>query len=169
VCCAGAKETAHRPIVFLSPLLHLAGQKIGVCLHMFALSAITCAHILESAGITLKRGHWRLCIFLMLVQGPELLVKSHTSVPHVFSTSAGSVLPTWLSLLHGLLSAPLLPWPGEGTACGQHQLVWERNTVAAALSMGFVTLRVPHATTRLVSSITRWGHASWDGHGPSFP
>lgn len=26
--------------------------------------------------------------------------------------------PTWPSLLCGTLSAPLLPWPGEGTACG---------------------------------------------------
>lgn len=56
VCCAGAKETAHRPVVFLSPLLHLAGQSI-VCLRVFAPPAITRAHSpLESVGITLKMG-----------------------------------------------------------------------------------------------------------------
>lgn len=31
-----------------------------------------------------------------------------------------------------------------------------------------MTLQVPHATTRLVSSITRWGDVSWDGQRPSF-
>lgn len=51
VCCAGAKETAHRPVVFLSLLLHLAGQKICVCLHTFALLAITRCHTpLESCS-----------------------------------------------------------------------------------------------------------------------
>lgn len=35
---------------------------------------------------------------------------------------------------------PLLPWPGEGRACGQHWLFWEPDAVAAALSLGFVTL-----------------------------
>lgn len=76
--------------------------------------------------------------------------------------------PTWSSVLHGTLSAPLFLWPGEGTACGLRQLFWEPNTVAAALSLGFVTLQVPHITMRLVSSITRWGHALWDGQGPLF-
>lgn len=63
VCCARAKETAHRPVVFLSSLLHLAGQKICVCLHTFALSVITRCHIvLESVGLVPKKGHERLSL-----------------------------------------------------------------------------------------------------------
>lgn len=77
--------------------------------------------------------------------------------------------PTGLAnLAIPILWHALLPWPAEGTACGWHQLFWEPNIVAAAISLGFVTLQVPHTTRRLVSSITKWGYVLWDWHGPSF-
>lgn len=114
VCCAGAKETAHRPVVFLSPLLHLAGQKICVCLRTFAPSSITHAHApLEPAGIMVKGGHQRLfCISVMLVQGQELLVKSHTSVSCIFSTSTGSTLPSACRFPCSKENVVLSPWFG---------------------------------------------------------
>lgn len=72
--------------------------------------------------------HGRQFIFLMLVAGQELLVTSDASVPHVFSTSTGSALPSAHSFpcskenvgLSPCIGVPAWPRPEEmvSKVCG---------------------------------------------------
>lgn len=121
VCCTGAKETAHRPVVLLSPLLHLAGQKICVCLRTFAPSAITHAHgPLESPGITVRRGHQRLCL-------SDAGSGSRATLQHLMSSPPAQAAPCPLP---AGFHAARITWcllPGLGSLLGSHPGKWPQS------------------------------------------